>query len=135
MVICRCVQRVTALFRKIDFEKTGGYDKTFDIALEDYDLWLNFVFRYNKKIYRVPEILFYYRMKDKKDSRNLQHCEIHKQLTKSFFKKYPQMLFYKKLHKLFNILKKIGHFFFRIKHNKIQICKISICRIANKENL
>lgn len=91
-----------ALFRKSDFDASGGYDTAFSTALEDYDLWLNMVFRLNKKIYRVPEILFFYRLKDKSDARNYQHRAEHKKLLKKLFAKYPSMRLY---HILFYIRK------------------------------
>jgi len=83
-----------ALFKKSDFEKTGGYDHTFDYGLEDYDLWLNMLFNHNKKIYRVPEILFYYRLKNEDESRNSQSFSKLDTLTEKIHKKYPEMMKY-----------------------------------------
>ena len=77
-----------ALMRKSDFKLAGGYSHDCDVALEDYDLWLNLVFNHNKKIYRIPEILFLYRIKDASESRNFQQRKQHEGLVKEMKKKY-----------------------------------------------
>lgn len=71
MAFCNCLTN-SALLKKSLFEKSGGYDENFDKGLEDYDFWLNLIYKQNAKIYRVPEILFYYRIKSKKESRNVR---------------------------------------------------------------
>ena len=48
-----------ALMRKSDFIACGGFDERFSAMIEDYDLWLNLIYNFNKKIYRIPEILFF----------------------------------------------------------------------------
>lgn len=115
-----------ALFRKSDFIKAGGYDSTYATALEDYDLWLNFVYRQNLRFYRVNKLLFFYRIKAKKESRNWQHRDKHIDIVKTFYIKYPKMKFYIRMLKLLKPLRKIGRFFFRIQDNKIKIFKIPI---------
>lgn len=122
-----------ALFRKSDFDVSGGYDTAFSTALEDYDLWLNMVFRLNKKIYRVPEILFFYRLKDKSDARNYQHRAEHKKLLKKLFAKYPETKKYIVLSKIIKPFKKLGRCILRIDNNTIKIFKIPVCQI-NKNN-
>ena len=127
-----------ALFRKKDFLKTGGYDPAFNIALEDYDLWCNFLYRHNKKIYRIPEILFFYRLKDETESRNFQHKSEHKNLVKLLYKKYPRMHLYKKLSFAITypkFIKKIPSFLFRKENNNIKICKIKIKKIKHYDTV
>lgn len=118
-----------ALFRKSDFLKTGGYSTDFNIALEDYDLWLNFLFLHNKKIYRVPEILFFYRIKNVDESRNMQNKKKHIKLVRLLHKKYPDISKYIKS----RYRRKITRFFFRIQDNKIKIFKIPIYKIKNTQ--
>lgn len=113
-----------ALFRKSDFELTGGYDTAYSVALEDYDLWLNFVYGHNKKFYRVPEKLFFYCIKDKSESRNWQHRSQHNDLVKSFYTKYPQMRLYKTIRKFLSPFKKIIRFFYRSNLDKTKIFKV-----------
>lgn len=91
----------SSLFRKSDFDKSGGYDSEFNLGLEDYDFWLNMVFRQNLKIYRIPEILFFYRIKNTKESRNAQQMKHHSNLLlKKIEHKYPQIFFYRLLRKI-----------------------------------
>lgn len=123
-----------ALFRKCDFEMAGGYDTAFNIALEDYDFWLNMVFNQHKKIYRVPEILFYYRLKDKAESRNFQHRCMHGDLIKLLFVKYPAMRKYILLSRLLKPFRKLRRFVFRIENHTIQIFKIPVYKIRPARN-
>ncbi|MBE6467087.1 MAG: glycosyltransferase family 2 protein [Alphaproteobacteria bacterium] len=50
----------TALFRKSDWEKVGGYKKEMIYGLEDYEFWLSLI-ENGVGVYRIPEVLFYYR--------------------------------------------------------------------------
>ena len=54
---------VTALFRREDFEKTGGFNNNMREGFEDWDFWMS-MFQDGKGIaYKIPKILFYYRIK------------------------------------------------------------------------
>lgn len=121
-----------ALFRKVDFDMCGGYDTAFNTALEDYDFWLNMVFRQNKKIYRVPEILFYYRLKPKAAARNYQHRAEHKDLLKQLFAKYPETKKYIVLSKILKPFRNIVRCVFRIENNTIKIFKLPIYKINER---
>ena len=91
----------SSLFRKSDFDKSGGYDSEFNLGLEDYDFWLNMVLRQKLKIYRIPEILFFYRIKNIKESRNAWQMRANsKILLKKIEHKYPQIFFYRLLRKI-----------------------------------
>ncbi len=50
----------TALFRKSDWEKVGGYKKEMRYGWEDYEFWLSLI-ENGAKVYKIPEILFHYR--------------------------------------------------------------------------
>ena len=54
----------TALFRKSDFLRVGGYKPYMTDGLEDYELWICFV-ELGLKPYRIDKILFNYRRKHK----------------------------------------------------------------------
>lgn len=60
----------SALFKRIDFNKTIGYNENMIYGLEDWDFWLTLL---NEKdiVYRIPETLFYYRIKPNSMSRKL----------------------------------------------------------------
>lgn len=115
-----------ALFRKSDFIAAGGYDSAYAVALEDYDLWLNFVYRQNLKFYRVPKKLFFYRIKPKSESRNEQHADQRKDIVKTFYTKYPKMRYWLIVSNYLKKLKKIFRFFFRIQDHTVKIFKIPV---------
>lgn len=52
---------VTSIFRKEDWETVGGFNEKMKYGIEDYDFWLS-ILELNRKVYRIPEILFYYRI-------------------------------------------------------------------------
>ncbi len=115
-----------ALFRRSDFLMCGGYSNDCNIALEDYDLWLNMVFNHNLKIYRVPEILFYYRIKERAESRNFQNRNKHKSLLKIIYSKYPMIYGWQKFRKIYNVFYKFAHSVFRIHKHQIKIFRIPV---------
>ena len=123
MIIGNCITN-SSLFKKADAVKIGGYDETFKEGLEDYDFWLNLVLHQKCKIYRVPEILFDYRIKAYSESRNTQQKKLmHKELLRKLNKKYPQRT-------RMRILKKIMSVFYSIKiNNGIKTLKILGLRI------
>ena len=53
----------SALFRKSDWEKVGGYKKEMIYGWEDYEFWLSLI-EMGRKTYRIPEVLFFYRRHD-----------------------------------------------------------------------
>lgn len=59
----------TALYRKSDWERVGGYNENMRQGNEDYDFWLSLI-ELGVGVYKIPETLFYYRIK--KNSRTLQ---------------------------------------------------------------
>lgn len=53
----------SALFRRADWEATGGYRPAMKFGWEDWDFWLSLVER-GRGVHRLPETLFFYRVKD-----------------------------------------------------------------------
>lgn len=53
---------VSALFRKEDWEKVGGFCESFKVGMEDYDFWLSLLER-DLEVYQFPEVYFHYRIK------------------------------------------------------------------------
>jgi len=51
----------TALFRKEDWKKVGGYTESLRYGMEDYDFWLKLL-AIGTAVYRIEEHLFYYRV-------------------------------------------------------------------------
>ena len=54
---------VSGMYRKSDFVKTQGYDVNFKEGFEDWDFWLSLL-ELGGNVYRIPEKLFYYRLRD-----------------------------------------------------------------------
>lgn len=50
----------SAFFRRADWEATGGYNPNMKDGLEDHDFWLSLI-ELGRDVYRIPEVLFYYR--------------------------------------------------------------------------
>jgi glycosyltransferase involved in cell wall biosynthesis len=50
----------TALFRKYDWEKVGGYSETIRYGLEDYDFWIKLIST-GIEVCQIDEYLFHYR--------------------------------------------------------------------------
>ena len=50
----------SAIYRRTDFDKTIGYNPNMVYGEEDWDFWLSFLSP-NDIVYKIPEILFYYR--------------------------------------------------------------------------
>lgn len=51
----------TAMYRRLDYNKTKGYNVNMKKGLEDWDFWLTLL-SHNREVYRIPKTLFYYRM-------------------------------------------------------------------------
>ena len=58
----------SAIYDRLDFLKTGGYNTDMRDGLEDWEFWVRFLA--DKKVFQIPEVLFYYRIKEV--SRNQQ---------------------------------------------------------------
>jgi DNA-binding transcriptional MerR regulator len=52
----------TAMFRKADWEKAGGYNVSMKYGLEDYDFWLTLL-ENGAQVQQIQEVLFHYRIK------------------------------------------------------------------------
>lgn len=53
----------TALFRRSDYDKCGGYNENMKAGVEDWDFWLSLLGP-DDKVYRIDKVLFYYRIKE-----------------------------------------------------------------------
>lgn len=58
----------TALYKRVDYDKTKGYNPNMSSGLEDWDFWLSFLTP-KDIVYKINKELFFYRIK--KDSRNV----------------------------------------------------------------
>ena len=79
-----------ALYRRIDYDKTLGYNPNMVDGLEDWDFWITLL-NPQDKVHRIEEVLFYYRIKP--ESRNINNTEnhingMHRQIVKNHLDKY-----------------------------------------------
>ena len=80
----------TALFKRTDWIKVGGYKEYVKNSTEDYDFWLSLI-ENGSKVYRIPEILFKYRIRENSRSTKAQYdkaaiIKFHKQLYQDNFR-------------------------------------------------
>lgn len=123
-----------ALLRRSLFNKSNGFDEAFQKGLEDYDFWLNMIYRQNAHFYRIPELLFYYRIKPQNESRNSQQARLHNgELMEILYAKYPEISKYKKLYKLMTFVFQIRQ---KAKQNKVvfRLFKLPIFSVRQQEN-
>lgn len=57
----------SALYKRIDYDKTNGYNPNMINGLEDWDFWLQLLDK-DSSVYCINEILFHYRIKSKSRS-------------------------------------------------------------------
>lgn len=103
----------SAVFRRCDFGKTGGYNTNMRDGLEDWDFWLSLLNK-NDIVFRIPKIHFSYRIKNSSRNADLNRSlevvlETHRQIFLNHKKKYRE-IFQKKFLKNFpdDMLKNIN---------------------------
>lgn len=86
-IFCSCV------YRRSDFDKTAGYDTNMKKGLEDWDFLLSLLDG-NSKVYKIPEILFFYRKHGKSmiSGANNISQEITNYIYQKHKKKYTELL-------------------------------------------
>lgn len=75
----------TAFFRKADWEKVGGFDPAMVHGWEDYDFWLSLL-ELGRKVEKIPEVLFYYRIRSDSMLRSREKKQKVEMLVKIFHK-------------------------------------------------
>ena len=116
---------VSALYRKEDWVKYGGYDEIMNEGLEDWEFWLNFV-KENKTFYKVEEPLFFYR-KLAISRNSIINEQEYKKLIKIIREKHKKL--YDWRFKISVLFSKIGNFLYRKKINKSGKVIVKICKI------
>lgn len=72
----------SAFFRREDWQKVGGYKTNMKSGWEDWDFWLSII-ELGRQVYKIPEVLFYYRIRKNTRSKNLtkhDYIKLHTQL-------------------------------------------------------
>jgi len=60
----------SAFYKRKDYDLTNGYNEDYKTGLEDWDFWLTLL-NENDIVYTIPEICFYYRIRDSSRTRSL----------------------------------------------------------------
>ncbi len=115
----------SALYRKADWEKYGGYDETMTKGLEDWDFWLNFV-EDDKVFYKVDEPLFFYRILENSRSTSISKS-IKKELVQKIRKKHQKL--YGLSFKMRAIWPAMRGFLYQKKITKSGNISIKICKV------
>jgi glycosyltransferase involved in cell wall biosynthesis len=97
----------TALFRKQDWTRIGGYDENMTWALEDWDFWISLL-KNGGEVYRLPFVGFYYRIR--KNSRTECARNGGLELTIAYFNEKHKEFIYKKLGGPLRRRKKLSRF-------------------------
>jgi glycosyltransferase involved in cell wall biosynthesis len=91
----------SAMFRRSEWESTGGYNEDMRYGLEDYDFWLSLL-AHGCEVYQVQDVLFRYRIHRSSRSTALQKDLAKLQDTyKSIY--YNHRAFYRKHEELYTI--------------------------------
>jgi glycosyltransferase involved in cell wall biosynthesis len=79
----------SGLFRKSDWETVGGYHSNLIYGWEDHDFWLSLI-ELEREVYRIPEVLFFYRQKADSMSRAMTAENYIYSYTQLFYN-HPQL--------------------------------------------
>ncbi len=63
---------ITAMLRREDYVRVGGFNEDMSLALEDWDFWIS-ILGEGGEVHYLDGFHFFYRIKKKKLSRNAQH--------------------------------------------------------------
>ncbi len=80
---------VSGFFRKTDWQKTKGYSTEMKHGFEDWEFWLSLI-ELGVEIYRIPEILFYYRQTSNSRSTKMGKKR-EKQAIQNLFNFHPKL--------------------------------------------
>lgn len=87
-ILWRNVIFCSAMFRKSDWEKTGGYKKEMKFCFEDWEFWITLI-ENGAGVYQIPETLFYYRQNVSSMSKNVQNKKF--DMIKQIIKLHPNL--------------------------------------------
>lgn len=71
----------SALYKKADWEKVGGYKKEMNKGFEDWEFWISLI-ENGAEVFRIPEILFYYRQNSNNMSSSMSVNGYRKEMIK-----------------------------------------------------
>ena len=82
---------VTAMFRRADWEKIGGFNTNMHDGMEDYDFWLSII-ELGRDVHQFPEIFFHYRIKPVSRTTNFQkNASVVQQTYRTIYHNHPEL--------------------------------------------
>jgi len=82
LLISNCIQN-SAMYRRIDFDKSGGYDPGLTIN-EDWDLWIN-ILKSGGEVVKIKKVFFFYR--EHNESTIMKYHRQESEMLKIFYQK------------------------------------------------
>jgi len=123
-----------AFFRKDDFVRTSGYNANMKYGLEDWDFWLTLL-ELDLKVYKIPKILFYYRIKNSSRNMDLANDDAHLTLSHQQLYINHQNLYNKYIESPIHLIRKLNVSKIEIQYwkNKFEVIENSYSyRIGNR---
>jgi glycosyltransferase involved in cell wall biosynthesis len=81
----------SALFRRLDFNKTHGYNSNMNGGFEDWDFWLSLIeTNLGSKVVMINEYLFYYRIKSHSRNNTIS-SDVYSQLRKTIYNNHRKL--------------------------------------------
>jgi glycosyltransferase involved in cell wall biosynthesis len=81
----------TALFRRVDWERLGGYRVKMVYGWEDWDYWLAIIAS-GRKVLRLPEVVFYYRIRNGSMTTRMTYAQKMKMFAYLLLRHWPLYL-------------------------------------------
>ena len=78
----------SALYKKLDFDNTSGYDEEIIKGFEDWDFWLSLL-NESDIVFKIPSVCFFYRIRAKSMLRSLNQ-EIKMELRRKIYDKHKE---------------------------------------------
>lgn len=79
----------TALYKRIDFNQTKGYNESMLLGYEDWDFWLSLL-KNNNEVFQIQETLFHYRIR-KTSRNNALKDEDYRLLRKQLYENHKEL--------------------------------------------
>ncbi|NJP08450.1 MAG: glycosyltransferase family 2 protein [Leptolyngbyaceae cyanobacterium RU_5_1] len=79
----------SSFYRKVDWEKVGGYNENMVWGWEDYDFWLSII-ELGRDVIRIPEVLYFHRELPNSRSQQMTHDKWVQSYVQ-LFKNHPQL--------------------------------------------
>lgn len=90
LMLCRNLIFCSGVFRRIDYEKTQGYNSNMQYGLEDWDFWLSLL-ETGGEVFKINEILFFYRIKSISRTTSLLEQSKLKMMRRQIWKNHREL--------------------------------------------